>query len=127
MPFNTKMDIVEHDKNDTISVEVPGVPAKDVKVEVQNGMLSISGERKEERRSVCLSSLFCVLRVHSCILPFLGDTILFHFFCAVQEETDKYKRIEHSFVAFQRSMRLPENANADGITALQTDGVLHVT
>ena len=33
-----------------MSVDVPGVPAEDVKIEVHNNVLSVSGERKHEKK-----------------------------------------------------------------------------
>lgn len=43
------LDISSSDKEYTISVEVPGVEDKDVKVEVTNNNLTISGEKKQEK------------------------------------------------------------------------------
>jgi len=41
-------DIIETDKEYRVALDVPGVDKKDIKVSVSNGVLSISGERKEE-------------------------------------------------------------------------------
>ena len=43
------VDIVEDDKEYTIKVELPGVNKEDVRVSVEGGVLSISGERKTEK------------------------------------------------------------------------------
>jgi HSP20 family protein len=43
------VDIAEDDKEYLIKVEIPEVDKKDVKVTVQEGMLTIQGERKKER------------------------------------------------------------------------------
>lgn len=43
------VDIVEDDKEYTIKAELPGVNKEDVKVTVEGGVLSITGERKEEK------------------------------------------------------------------------------
>jgi len=40
--------VEEGDKNVTLHAEIPGVPAKDIHVEVREGALTISGERKDE-------------------------------------------------------------------------------
>jgi HSP20 family protein len=42
-------DITEDDKEYLIKVELPGVKNEDVKVTVQNGVLTIAGERKFEK------------------------------------------------------------------------------
>jgi HSP20 family protein len=42
------VDINESDKEFLITVEVPQIEKDDIKIEVQNGMLNISGERKYE-------------------------------------------------------------------------------
>jgi HSP20 family protein len=43
------VDIAEDDKEYTIKVELPGVNKEDVRVSVEGGVLSISGERKTEK------------------------------------------------------------------------------
>lgn len=43
------VDVTEDDKEYLIKVEIPEVDKKDVKVNVQEGMLTIQGERKKEK------------------------------------------------------------------------------
>lgn len=43
------MEMTDTDKAYKISVEVPGMEAKDIDVSVENDMLVVSGEKKEER------------------------------------------------------------------------------
>jgi len=43
------LDVHENDKSMTIEVELPGVDEKDVSVTVNNGYLTIKGEKKSER------------------------------------------------------------------------------
>ena len=43
------MDIVEKDKAFEVTAELPGLDVKDVDVRVSNGMLTIKGERQEEK------------------------------------------------------------------------------
>ena len=43
------VDIAEDDKEYTIKAELPGVNKEDVRVSVEGGVLSISGERKTEK------------------------------------------------------------------------------
>ncbi len=44
------VDIGVNDKEYTISIEVPGVDLKDIKLEVVNNTLTISGEKKQEEK-----------------------------------------------------------------------------
>jgi HSP20 family protein len=44
-----RVDIAEDDKGYVINAELPGITKDDVKVSVENGVLSISGERKTEK------------------------------------------------------------------------------
>jgi HSP20 family protein len=44
-----KVDITEDDNEYVIKVEIPEVDKKDVKVTVQDGVLNIQGERKQEK------------------------------------------------------------------------------
>ena len=57
--WSPSVDIDETDKNVTIDVELPGIDKKDVKVEVKDNTLTISGERssekKKEERNCCVS------------------------------------------------------------------------
>ena len=48
--WTPRTDIMESDKEVTIDVELPGMKKEDIKVEVKNGMLSITGERKQENK-----------------------------------------------------------------------------
>jgi HSP20 family protein len=43
------MDIVEDEKAITLKIDVPGIDKKDVKIEVEDGVLTVSGERKLEK------------------------------------------------------------------------------
>lgn len=44
-------DIVEHDDNFVVNVELPGMRKEDVKITMQDNTLMIRGEKKEERES----------------------------------------------------------------------------
>ena len=47
--FLPKLDVLSDDKNYIVHVEIPGVNCDDVKVEVKNNLLVISGEKKNEK------------------------------------------------------------------------------
>lgn len=53
VPFVPNVDLVEKEKEFVLNADLPGVKKEDVKLQVQNGVLSISGERKEGKK-VCL-------------------------------------------------------------------------
>jgi len=47
--FSPKVDVNETDKEIKISAELPGMDEKDIDVSIQNDMLTIKGEKKEEK------------------------------------------------------------------------------
>lgn len=49
--WSPRVDIHETDKEITLDVELPGLDKKDITVEVKNNTLTVSGERKSERKS----------------------------------------------------------------------------
>ncbi|GAA4504091.1 Hsp20/alpha crystallin family protein [Pseudaeromonas paramecii] len=85
------VDIVENDRAYELQVEVPGMPKEDVKLSVDNGMLTISGERRQEH------------------------------------EDKQLHRTERFYGRFSRSFALPEDVQADDISARFQDGILYVT
>jgi HSP20 family protein len=44
------MDIKETDKDMVLKAELPGVKKEDINIELENGVLTISGEKKEEKK-----------------------------------------------------------------------------
>ena len=84
------MDIEEEDDRIRLLVEVPGVKPEDVEVTVENGVLTVSGEKKVERESGSNGS----------------------------------RTFERRYGRFERSVRLPENVDAEHITATHDNGVL---
>jgi len=46
-----RVDVNETDQAVTIDIELPGIDKKDVKVEVRDNMLTISGERRSEKKT----------------------------------------------------------------------------
>ena len=45
-----KVDIVENESDYTIVADLPGLNKEDIKISIENGALSISGEKKEEKK-----------------------------------------------------------------------------
>jgi HSP20 family protein len=87
------VDIAETDKGFRITAELPGMKKEDVEVSVSQGLLTIKGEKREER----------------------------------EEKEKGYYLSERRFGAFQRSFRLPNQADADRIEAKFDNGVLTLT
>jgi len=48
-PATPAVDFIEKDKEYELTAELPGLDEKNVEVKLSNGMLSISGEKKEEK------------------------------------------------------------------------------
>jgi len=85
------VDILEDDRGFVIKAELAGVPKDDIKVALDNNILTISGERKSEVKD------------------------------------HKHHRIERFYGNFSRSFSLPENVDAEAISAESKDGVLLLT
>jgi len=45
------VDVEEDEKNIVVKADIPGIDEKDLNVQLENNILSISGEKKEEKRS----------------------------------------------------------------------------
>jgi HSP20 family protein len=91
--WTPSVDISETDAAYLIKAEIPEVGKENVKVTLQDGMLTIAGERKQEK----------------------------------EEKNKKFHRIERSFGSFTRSFRVPDDADANAVTAQFKDGMLNVT
>ena len=90
--FLPSLDVTSDDKAYAMKVELPGVAPEAVKLEVNDGVLTISGEKKEETKD---------------------------------EQTKEVR--ECSYGSFTRSMTLPEDADAEHITATSKSGILTVS
>ena len=73
-----------------LEIDLPGVKKENIEISVNDGILTISGERKLERK----------------------------------EEKENYTRIESFFGRFERSFKLPADADSDNIEAKYENGVL---
>jgi len=76
-----------------ITVELPGVDAKDIDVALDDGVLTVKGEKRSERK----------------------------------EEGEGYFFSEREYGRFQRTFRLPADAEGDKVAADFTNGVLKIT
>ena len=85
---NEKVD----DKGYHLEIDLPGVKKENIDISVNDGVLTISGERKLEKK----------------------------------EEKENYVRIESFFGRFERSFKLPPDADLDNIEAKYEDGVLKI-
>ena len=85
---NEKID----DKGYYLEIDLPGVKKENIEISVNDGILTVAGERKLEKK----------------------------------EEKENYTRIESFFGRFERSFKLPADADLDNIDAKYEDGVLKI-
>ena len=86
------VDIEETELNYLIRAELPGLSKEKMKVTVEDGVLTLSGERDLERK--------------------------------VEGKT--FHHVERSHGTFTRSFTLPENAEAESVSANYKDGLLEI-
>lgn len=98
------LDISGDEKRYVITVELPGVSEQDLNVEIDNNTLRISGEKRYERDSRKEEA---------------GSDD--------DEQGKNFYRIERSYGSFQRTLELPDDVDAEAITASHKDGVLTIT
>ena len=91
--FSPQVDVMEDDTQVRVSAELPGLAEKDIEVNLSQNVLTISGEKKQER----------------------------------EEKAESRYRMERSYGAFRRSIRLPCEVDAGKIEATLDKGVLTVT
>ena len=87
------MDVSETKESLVCKVEVPGMEQKDIQISLQENLLTIKGEKRQDK----------------------------------EEKDEHYHRIERSYGAFTRSLRLPVAVDASKVTAVIKSGVLTVT
>ncbi len=85
---NEKVD----EKGYYLEIDLPGVKKENIDISVNDGVLTVSGERKLEKK----------------------------------EEKENYTRIESFFGRFERSFKLPPDADLDNIEAKYENGVLKI-
>lgn len=95
--FVPTVDVIEHDTSYELRVNLPGMHKNDVKIEIEDNRLVISGERKFEREEKSKAG-----------------------------ESPKYHRIESGYGAFKRSFSLSNDIKRDNIQASFDNGVLTI-
>lgn len=90
------VDIRETGEDYQIDVEVPAVASEDLTVSVADGVLSVSGERKS---------------------PEIEQS---------EESEGRVHHTERHYGSFERSFKLPEDADEEAVTAASRDGVLYL-
>lgn len=94
------IDVQEQENDYTLVAEVPGIDTESLDITVEDGVLSLTGEKKEEKTEES------------------GDS---------QGNGARYYRRERRFGRFERTFRLPEEVDADNIRADFRHGVLTLT
>ena len=90
--WQPKVDVVEDKDAVTVKAEVPGVEQDELAVSLQDGVLTIKGEKEAEK-----------------------------------EEKDKqYHRVERTYGAFVRALRLPSAVDAGKVKATFKNGVVTI-
>lgn len=97
MDFAPSVDVEETETHYLVSVDVPGVKKDEIKVEVKENVLSISGERKSDWES---------------------DR---------DEKKRNFHLTERFYGRFERRFTLPKNADTSKVEAVHAEGVLRVS
>jgi HSP20 family protein len=87
------MDISETKDSLVVKVEVPGMDQKDIRIALQENLLTITGEKQQEK----------------------------------EEKEERYHRVERSYGAFTRGVRLPVAVDGSRVVATFKNGLLTVT
>jgi HSP20 family protein len=86
------MDVSETKDAVVVKAEVPGMESKDIQLSLQDQLLTLKGEKKEER----------------------------------EDKDEHYYRMERSYGAFVRTVRLPATVDGSKVTATFKNGLLKV-
>jgi HSP20 family protein len=76
-----------------VKLEVPGIDSKEIKISLQDHILTVSGERMKEE----------------------------------EEKDERFYRLERSYGAFSRSIRLPMPVDENKVSAAFKDGILTIS
>ena len=91
--WEPKIDVTETKDAVMVKADLPGVEQKDISVSLEGGVLTIKGERHQEK----------------------------------EEKDKRHHRVERSYGAFYRAMRMPSGVDAGKTAADFKDGVLTIT
>lgn len=91
--WSPQIEVTRQEDQVVVRADLPGLDRDDLRIEIENDLLTLSGERRAEE----------------------------------EEEREGFFRSERSYGRFQRTIALPEGANADQAQATYKDGVLEVT
>ncbi len=97
-----KVDVKEDKDAYTLEMDLPGKTEKDIKIELNRNVLTISSEEKSEKEEKKEEK-------------------------AEAKEAGKYLIKERTYSKFSRSFTLPEDVDSEKLTAKVTNGVLSVT
>jgi HSP20 family protein len=99
------VDVHEDENNYYVDAELPGLRKEDVKINFQDGVLTISGERRFQHEEKVAE----------------GENVE-----AAAKKGNNFHRMERMYGKFQRQFNFTSHVNADRITAKFEDGVLKV-
>ena len=100
-PAVPKVDVKENDTAYSLEMDLPGRSEKDVSIELDHNVLTISSETKSEKEEKKEEK-------------------------AEAKEAPKYLLKERSYSKFSRSFTLPDDVEADNITAKVENGLLTI-
>jgi HSP20 family protein len=103
--FNPPVDIVEEKEEFVLRAELPGVARENIKIEVKENRLTLSGRKENALAAKSEPSAN-------------GDSN------AVGTARGQYRYAESHYGAFSRAFELPRNAQGEAIRAEYKDGVL---
>jgi len=86
------VDIAEEQQRFVVRADIPGVSPEMIEITMDDGVLSIRGERRNE----------------------------------IENGDEQYRRVERASGRFYRRFNLPDAADAEGITARHSNGVLEI-
>jgi len=95
--FSAATDISESKTHWTVAMDLPGIKPENVKIEIQNGMLTVQGSRQNERNEES------------------------------DKDGVKWRVVERSSGSFARSIAVPRDVDQEKISANQENGVLRIT